>query len=933
MTDRELLRHIERSPGQRAGYKQLVREFGLGGGRERRLLVEHLARLTASGQLTKVDREQWTIARAAATRDNLVAGRLDLHRDGFGFVRVTGRRPGRGEPRAAAAGGAAADTGDIFIPPTEMNGAMQGDQVLVEVAPPRADGKASGRILRVLTRRNPTIVGVFHYAQSDRQQGHHVVPFDEKMTQPILIPYAEPLPPPVASVSPHRVLGEQAAAATFPDLEGLVVDVEVTEWPTPNRVARGRVVEVLGDPDGFGVDVEMVIRKHQLQRIFPANVLDEASVAAHLDETALAGRRDFRDEPIVTIDGETARDFDDAVLVRELADGSWELEVHIADVAEYVQPATALDLEARLRGNSVYFPDRAIPMLPHELSSGICSLRPDEDRLVLSCLMQVDAQGDVTGYEVVEGVIRSARRMTYTQVAAILGDEETQPDEALRVEFAPLVGEFEKMKRLAQVLYAKREQRGSIDFDLPEPIIEFDEWGAMKSVTRSTRNWAHRLIEEFMLAANESVASWLEPLSPSLYRIHEKPDPRRILEFEDTAATFGYSLGIGNLPVKRFAMKNDRRDAQRSNDRGGKRSTNTRAIEIPEDIPVTPRMYQKLALKIAGKPEERILSYLMLRSLKQARYSEENEGHFALASPCYTHFTSPIRRYPDLVVHRIAKRLLREGISGRGTLAPGEPHSAKAGPTPRTATSQATGSTPLGQQKRSRVQASQRASGENIPGLLRFGEESATVAHALQVSASEGKNLSYVPRGTIAEAVIPESELAAIAHESSENERRAAAAERELVEWKKIKFMRDKVGDEFDGMIMSATKYGLFVELAELFVEGLVPLGSLGALDGDYYIYHETTREIIGEHWGRKFRMGQRVRVLLEKVDAVEKRLQFSIVLSAEEASTESRFPKLGQKKPAKPKKEKKRKSMQASTPKHRIPAPKAAGKEPKRKR
>ena len=1025
MTDRELLRHIERSPGQRAGYKQLVREFGLGGGRERRLLVEHLSRLTASGQLTKADREHWTIARAAATRDNLVAGRLDLHRDGFGFVRVTAQRRGPGESGAQKAQGAAADTGDVFIPPTEINGAMQGDQVLVELDAPKADGRASGRVLRVLTRRNPTIVGIFHYAQSDRQQGHQVVPFDEKMTQPVLIPYDEALPPPVALVSPHRVLGEQAAAATFPDLEGLVVDVEVTEWPTPNRVARGRVVEVIGHPDGFGVDVEMVIRKHQLPRIFPENVLDEACIAAHLDPALLAGRRDFRDSPIVTIDGETARDFDDAVLVREHADGSWELEVHIADVAEYVQPTSALDLEARLRGNSVYFPDRAIPMLPHELSSGICSLRPDEDRLVLSCIMQIDARGDVTGYEVVEGVIRSARRMTYTQVAAIL--DEAAPNEIVRAEFAPLVPEFEKMKRLAQLLYAKREQRGSIDFDLPEPIIEFDEWGAMKSVTRSTRNWAHRLIEEFMLAANESVASWLEALAPSIYRIHEKPDPRRILEFEDTAATFGYSLGIGSLPVKRFALKNDRRDAQRSNDRHGRgsKSTNTRSIEIPEEIPVTPRMYQKLALKIAGKPEERILSYLMLRSLKQARYSEENEGHFALAAPCYTHFTSPIRRYPDLIVHRIAKRLLHEGVSGFGKLSPGEPHSRKPGPypwdlptsspSPVRLAQPATGPTPRGKQKRSHLKevepAKSQRRDEDLPGLSRFSDgedldlqsdaiardgamtqneaapqrdvilseakdlrltlpraeagsagedsraewdalaysEQKSARHKAPTNTPKQTNQSYVPRGTSSvdlsreelplnvprgtssEPVIHETELAAIAHESSENERRAAAAERELVEWKKIKFMRDKVGEEFDGMIMSATKYGLFVELADLFVEGLVPLSSLGALDGDYYTYRENTREIIGEHWGRKFRMGQRARVLLDKVDAVEKRLQFSIVLGKEEQDAPSRFPKLGQQKAAKPKKEKKRKSMQAATPKSRIPAPK--NKKPKRKR
>jgi ribonuclease R len=944
MTDRELLRHIERSPGQRAGYKHLVREFGLGGGRERRLLLEHLARLTASGQLTKVDREQWAIARSAAVRDNLIAGRLDLHRDGFGFVRIPSKPDGGQGAKPTPAARTPTDTGDVFIPPTEINGAMQGDQVLVELDPPKADGRSSGRILRVLTRRNPTVVGIFHYAQSgrlhERQQGHQVIPFDEKMTQPILIPSDEALPEAVASVSPHRVLGEQSATAPkFDDLEGLVVDVEITEWPTPTRAARGRVIEVLGDQDAFGVDVEMVIRKHQLPRIFPENVLEEARAVAHIDPAALAGRRDFRHQPIVTIDGETARDFDDAVLVREHANGEWDLEVHIADVAEYVRPGAALDLEARLRGNSVYFPDRAIPMLPHELSSGICSLRPDEDRLVLSCLMRIDERGDVLDYEVVEGVIRSARRMTYTQVAAILGNEGDGPegellipgDEKLRAEFAPFVPEFQKMKRLAQLLNAKRDKRGSIDFDLPEPIIEFDDFGAMKSVTRSTRNWAHRLIEEFMLAANESVASWLEGHAPSIYRIHEKPEPRRILEFEDTAATFGYSLGIGNLPVKRFAMKNDRRDAFRGNDRFGGRgrngrgakSTSTRAIEIPEDIPVTPHMYQKLAAKIAGKPEERILSYLMLRSLKQARYSEENEGHFALAAPCYTHFTSPIRRYPDLIIHRIAKTLLRSGISGHGKLAPGGPHNKQQGPTPWN--DKGVRADQSAQGKKHKPEKSAHPGSRNeISGLHRFGAGEDDTA---QPSALEQRRSGDGPA-----ELIPESELAAIAQESSENERRAAAAERELVEWKKIKFMRDRVGEEFRAMILSATKYGLFVELDSLFVEGLVPLGSLGALDGDYYIYHETTREILGEHWGRKFQMGQHVKVQLDRIDAVEKRLQFSIVLKEDE-QTPSRFPKLGKAKAAKPKKERKRKSMQPSTPKSRIPAPKGTGKKPKRKR
>lgn len=837
MTDRELLRHIERSPGQKAGFQQLVREFGLGGGRERRLLQEHLARLTASGQLMKAERDRWTIARNAAAHDNLIAGRLDLHRDGFGFVRPNARNGGERQRGIDE---------DVFIPPNEINGAMQGDQVLVELAPPRADGRRLGRVARVLTRHNPTVVGIFHYSRSDRAQGNYVMPFDERMSQPVLIPYGAEVPG--TQIAPHRVLGEEAAAAIRnydrDNLEGLVVDVEITQWPQHDRPARGRVIEVLGHEEDFGIDVEMVIRKHHLPRIFPENVLAEAREVAHPDQLEVAVRRDFRHLPIVTIDGETARDFDDAVLVEHDAEtGNWRLQVHIADVAHYVLPGSALDLEARLRGNSVYFPDRAIPMLPQELSTDLCSLRPNEDRLVLSCLMEIDSSGNVTGYEVTEGVIRSARRMTYTQVHRILeGDAET------RAEFAELVPVFERMKQLAEVLNRKRDRRGSIDFDLPEPIIEFDEFGAMKSVTRSERNWAHRLIEEFMLAANESVASWIEGLGvPSLYRIHEKPEPRRVVEFEETAAAFGYSLGIGNLPVRTFQTRGERRE-QRGQGRG---RGPQRRHEVPEEIPITPRMYQKLTAKIAGKPEERILSYLMLRSLRQAHYSEKNEGHFALAAPCYTHFTSPIRRYPDLIVHRIAKSLLRTGVSGHGVLVAGEPHSEGSG----------------------------------------------------RRAQNAGK--------TTAHEVIAEADLALIARESSDNERRAADAERELVEWKKLKFMRDRVGEDFGAMILSATKYGLFVELDDLFVEGLVPIQSLGAMDGDYYSYRENTRQIIGERWGRKFVIGQRIRVLLDRVDAVQKRLQFSILDEETEGAPKPARPAKPKSSPKKSRGKQAKKSMQ----------------------
>ena len=814
MTDKELLARITRSAGQKAGYKQLVRELSLGGGRERRLLLEQLARLTVRGALTKLDREHWSISRplgAGGTRDNLAAGRLDLHRDGYGFVR----------PNARQAGKTTEVQEDIFIPPNEINSAMQGDQVLVEVEPPKADGRRMGRVVRVLERRNPTVVGVFHYARSDRAQGHSVVPFDERMTQPILIPFGQELPLPSETVTPHRVLGNEAATAAHASLEGLVVDVEITSWPTLARPPIGKVIEVLGSPDDFGVDVEMMIRKHQLPHIFPETVLAEARAVAHLDEEEIAQRHDYRSCPIVTIDGETARDFDDAVLVTERGDGGYELQVHIADVAEYVRAGTDLDLEARLRGTSVYFPDRAIPMLPQELSTGICSLRPGEDRLVLSCIIQLDATGRIESYEIIEGVIRSAARMTYTEVHAILeGDAEA------RTRYAALVPDFERMRKLAVLMNKRRSERGSIDFDLPEPVIEFDELGQMRGVTKSERTWANRLIEEFMLAANECIATWLEDMGvPSLYRIHEKPEPRRVVQFEELAAAFGYTLGLGALPVKRVQMKADRRDARHS-------GRSVRTHEVAEDIPVTPRMYQKLAAKIEGKPEERILSYLMLRSLMQARYSEINEGHFALAAPTYTHFTSPIRRYPDLIIHRIVKALLREGVSGEGMVAEGRHSSPWTHPN------------------------------EGLP---------ASRVPQLRRSTSAPK----VGTGITIEPPIPEAELAQIAEETSQTERRAAEAERELVEWKKVRFMQDKVGEEFAALVLNPAKYGLFVELTDLFVEGLVPIDSLA---GDRYTWRENTHEIIGERTGRRFRAGDRVQVILDRILAAERKLQFSIV-------------------------------------------------------
>ncbi|MGH8632494.1 MAG: ribonuclease R family protein, partial [Burkholderiales bacterium] len=502
---------------------------------------------------------------------------------------------------------------------------MHGDRVLVEMGPVRSDGRAEGRILRIVGRAHPTVVGTFHSGS----RYNYVTPIDDRVAQEVLIPRGLEWPgkelnaePPSASLragaeiaersgkkskaagTPHRVLGKEAKrSAEYADLEGVVVDVEVTEWPTATQNARGRVLEILGREGDFGVDVEIIIRKYRLPHRFPEEVLKEAQAfGAAIPTPEIRQRRDYRSLPIVTIDGETARDFDDAVLVRALPGGRFELQVHIADVAHYVRPGSVLDGEARLRGTSVYFPDRAVPMLPMELSTDLCSLRPREDRLVMSCVMEVDHQGDVGRYELHEGVIRSAERMTYTAVNAVL-----EGDAAARRQYAPLVAEFERMRELAMVLNRKRMRRGSIDFDLPEPVIEFDEFGLMRAILPSERNMAHRIIEEFMLAANECVATHLEQRGvPSLYRIHEKPDAKKVYEFETLAAAFGYSLGVGPLPIRRMQLKGERR-ARHGTGRP------VREVEIPKEVRVTPHMYQKLAQKIAGKPEERILAYLMLR--------------------------------------------------------------------------------------------------------------------------------------------------------------------------------------------------------------------------------------------------------------------------------------------------------------------------------
>lgn len=742
--ERSIIDHIARLPHGRANFKQLVREMRARGD-ERDQLESAVDRLVERGELVELRSGQYALTRLSREYS---AGRLRMHRDGYGFL----------IPDHPIAG----VNGDVFIPADKAEKAMHGDRVVARIRI-AADGRADGEIVRVLDRAHPAVVGEFRALK----RGNFVAPHDDRIRQWIYIPEGMETPPESRNVD--RI---GAAAIEAPE-DGMIVNVELVEFPQDGEDGVGRVIEILGRPDDFGVDVEVMIRKHHLPHRFPPAAIDQAeSVPQTIRAGELAGRRDFRGMDVVTIDGETARDFDDAVWIERLPNKNFALHVHIADVSHYVRPGTPIDEEARLRGTSVYFPDRAVPMLPLELSTGICSLKPGVDRLVLSVLMEIDHRGDIVRQEFCRGVIRSVERMTYTGVHLIL-----EGDAGLRQRYTPLVPRFELMQELALILNRKRTRRGSIDFDLPEPIIEFDEAGQMTGVSRSPRNIAHRIIEEFMLAANEAVAGHLESAEvPSIYRIHETPDPKRVMDFEELAASFGYSMIGGPMPAKRFKMVDHRQDG---------RKIRKDLVLADERFTVSSRSYQKLVSQIEGKPEERILSYLMLRSLKQARYSEQNTGHFALAAGTYTHFTSPIRRYPDLIVHRVLAGML-DG-------------------------------------SRRRLEA---------------------------------------------------DELHVIAEECSETERRAAEAERELVEWKKIKFMIDRVGERFPALIISATRFGFFVELEDLFVEGLVPIETL---PGEKWNFQENNRKIVGERTRKQFSIGDHVEVILDRVDGVQKKLQFSL--------------------------------------------------------
>jgi ribonuclease R len=688
-TPRELLRVLRIPRDERVAFKRNLRD------------------LVNDGTLIQIKGNRFGLP----DRMDLVVGKLDGHPSGIGFVMP--ERPIEGLKK------------DIFVAAHNMKEALHGDRVVVRIERYREDGRAEGRIVQVLERGATTVVGRF---EVDASGLGFVAPFDKRLTADIVIPRTE----------------------TRDAEPGQMVTVEVTRWPTSNRGPAGRIVEVLGDINDPGVDTEIILRKYDIPDEHPQEAIDEARrIGTAVKEKDIAGRTDFRDRKVVTIDGEHARDFDDAISIEKLKNGHYWLGVHIADVAHYVQEGGALDTEAYERGTSVYFPERAVHMFPEALATGLCSLKPNVDRLVQSCLMEVTSRGDVVRYEIHDGVIRSDARMTYTAVNAIV----TERDPETIAKYRELVPMFELMRELFEILNGRRTRRGSVDFDLPEAHVVLNEEGFIEDIVASERNVAHRLIEEFMLLANETVAGHLESNGmPALYRIHEPPDPLKVMQFEEFINAFKYSLGAGESAVK-------------------------------------PMHFQKLVNKIRGTPEERPIAFLMLRTMQKARYDAMNVGHFGLAAPTYTHFTSPIRRYPDLVVHRVLREL-----------------------------------------RHSRVNDERRAELDD--------------------------------------------ELPEVGRHTSERERRAADAEREILQWKKVRFMADKVGDVFDGYITGVAPFGMFVELTEHYVEGLVHVSTMA---DDYYRFREQQHTLFGESTKKTYRLGDHVRVQIVRVDMERRQIDLGL--------------------------------------------------------
>ena len=698
-------------------FTALVRLFG---GRHVKRELKHLLEdMTEEGELIRLKGNSYSLPGKMKT----TRGRISVHRDGYGFV-------------TPEAGGE-----DIFVPSKLLKGALHGDLVEASSSPSRmGGGKLDGKVLAVIERATTRIVGRYE----ETRRGAIIIPDDQRLNLVVAIP-------------PKGRGGAE---------DGHQVVAELTAYPIGGRPAEGKIIEVLGWPDDPDVEVQSVIRRFDLPHVFAADVLAEADgIAETVSKGDLKERIDLRSMPTVTIDGETARDFDDAVSLRREGD-NFRLWVSIADVSHYVTKDSPLDNEAYLRGTSVYFPDRCIPMLPERLSNGICSLNPNVDRLTMTAEMLFDRNGTMLESSFYSSVIKSAARLTYTIVKQIIVDD----DRELADKHRPVTPMLLEMKELALILMAMRKKRGSIDFDLPEPEIIIGLTGLTEGIIRAERNLAHQLIEEFMLAANEAVARYITSRDIAfLYRVHENPDPAKLQTFQDFVFGFGYEFKL-------------------------------------VDEKVQPSELQRLLAQAAGRPEERMVNYSLLRCMKQARYAAENIGHFGLASDCYCHFTSPIRRYPDLVVHRILKAALA-------------------------------------------LTAEKETAGKRAAKQLAIATE----------------------------------RLGEVAEHTSKRERVAMEAERDVVEMKKLQYMQKHVGEEFDGYITGVTPFGFFVELEELFVEGLVHISTLS---DDMYTHAEKQHSLIGRRSGKVFRIGDAARISVVSVSPGTRRIEFALVTHTASAQT-----------------------------------------------
>jgi ribonuclease R len=708
-THKQLLEIIRTRTGKPVMVRELMRLLRLKA-EDRRDLKHALNELTLSGDIIKTRGNRYGLPE----KMDLEPGIFQAHPSGYGFV-IPEKK---GKP-------------DVYISARGRLDAMDGDKVVARVSPPagrkKTEGKREGVIIRILERAHTKVVGTYELPETRPAAIGFVTSSNPRITQDVLI-------------SRDNVNGATP---------GDIVSAEIIAYPLRGRPPEGRIIRVIGRPGQPGIDSELIIEQYELPVQFSLATLREADdIPQQVTPAMHRGRHDLRAQPTVTIDGETARDFDDAISIEKIRTG-YRLWVHIADVAHYVKEGSSLNEEAYQRGTSVYLPDRAIPMLPTALSNGICSLNPNVDRLTLTCEMDISPAGDILKYDIYESIINSNERMTYTAVREILVDR----DPLQRKRYAALLPKFELMAGLMEVLRSKRSKRGSIDFDLPEPQIVLDLQGRMTEIIRAERNMAHQIVEEFMLAANETVAGHIEKKeAPFIYRIHEEPAEEKLADLIEFLATLGISL--------------------------------------PAVKKLKPLHLQKALARAKGTPEETLINTVLLRTMKQARYSAENVGHFGLAADTYTHFTSPIRRYPDLIVHRVLKADMR--------------------------------------------------------GKLK---DAAYAAHLAET--------------------LPE----AAAH-CSARERTAMEAERDVITMLKLEFMKDKLGEVYDGIITGVVQFGFFVQLRELFVEGLVHVSTL---TDDYYHYVEKLHCLRGERRKCVFRIGDTVRVRVDRVDAVRKRIDFSI--------------------------------------------------------